>query len=732
MDVKLNYRLPQTADRLNDLQVGAEAELRRRLQLTGSAGIVSADGADVDSDTAACALSVNSTDSSLIDVSAGTVVFKSGEFVDVSSIDLVALVVDLAVTDGQVLRLEYGETPEGDLTANPFYNFGAQPKTRKETPREMQVIETVTAYNAQTQAIKDASIVLGVVRGTSGVLSVDNARDTYTFSRPWSTPVDVEHRSRVGTGVVGVTNPHGTSANDLSVGSYSMWQALVGPPAAVLARPMSYGRMPGTACVETIPTGSFITDSTGAVTGKAGALYAYLGFWPDRLLSAYRAGTATEVAAWIPRGRNVIACFDSVNFAVAANLDINYTKVEAGALPGNLIGATAVTVGDPNDDELLVAGGNFFSALNEKQVLFTDVGLIPMSFDILADGAGKVYKRPDAIYCNTKLDTLGAAPAVFTIQPRAPSRLRVAISNFNAGFTEVRIQFTGTNEAGSPITEQVVFNSIVAAVVTSDDENINIRKWTSNIFATVTQQQVMVRNGDGPNTTVTVFAEYTPSRAAFADDLLLASVHWNGAQITNNYAANHVGVLDRRIVTTGGGHKGPSSVAMALNDAVYQETVFGTGVPSGSTVWATVAEDFGDPQWMRYPAVDTTTVRPIELDGTSLGVRLGYSSRKIPLANNFATASLDAAYLRLLPASHRVSPNYFQDLTATVTLFATDGTTTILTSSVFTNPFGPFRLTFPALAGVKTFFAVEVKITPATGAINLNELFQGYIFHIRA
>lgn len=735
MQIRLNHRLPQTADRKVDFELGVEKELRRRLQLAGSYGIVSDVGTDVDVDDAACALVVNTEATGVINVLPGTVVFSNGEYVDVGATDITLVVIDASVADAQVVRLQYGEVEDGDQEGNPYSNYAAKPKTRKKTPREMLVVETVPVFNAQSAEVKALSVVLGVARYESGDLVVDNSRDTYTFSRPWFTPKDIQHRAAVGSGVVTPTNPHGTSANDLTTGSFTMWQVMAGPPAVVLSRPTSLGRVPGGLCSETIPAGAFLTDTTGRVTGRAGALYAQLGFWPERLTRACLSATpTTEIAAWIPRGRNVVAVHDPLNFAVAANLDVYYTKVDAGSLPGSLLGATSIEITQPNSNELLVAGGNLLTSLSEPKVMFTDVGLVPMSFDIYVDSSGKVYKRPDIIYCNTKLNTLGAVAVPVTIQPSRPSKLRVAISNYVPALTEVRFQIVGTNESGGPLTEQVVFNGPLPAPAVGTSEVAGQRKFTTNVFATVTQFQVLVRNGDGPNTTVTVFAEYAPERPEGADDLLLASVLWSGAEISANYQNGANVVLDRRMVSRGGPNRGLTPVGTFLMTGDMLEGV-APSTPFNPTAsnWATLVEDFGDPQWPYFPRPVEDT--PIDLPSDSVGARFLYESRMIPLAAS--VASPNSVFMRLLPRSIHDWPNLPQDLGVEVTFYKTSGAPVVYTanmaSAVMQQPYPPHQLPLSVSSGVAggTYYAAKVKMTSNTFGLPVNEITQGFVLQVR-
>jgi len=729
MEVKLVHRLHQTADRLSAFETGVENELRKRLLLLGSAGIVSVDGGDIDNDEAPCAVSINSQDATAINVGSGTVVFANGEYVDIEVDAISANAIDITITDGQVVRLEYGEVAAGDPEGNPYSGYAAPPKVRKKTAPEMLVVETTTAFNAQPSSVVNNSIVLGVVRVVDGVLTTDNGRDSYSFSRPWFSPIDTEHRSQVGTGLSTPTNPHATSLSDLTVGQYTAWQALVGSPSCVLARPVSFGRIPGILCEETIPSGSFALDSTGLVTGVPGSLYAPLGFWPDRLMGCFVASSGNEVSAWIPKGRNVIAISDPTEFAAAVNVDVYYTKVQAGALPGSLAGLTSLTVSDPTSDEIIVAGGNFYTELTEGTVSFADVGLVPMKFDILVDSTGRVYKNPDCLFCNTRLETLGSTAQPFTIQPRAPSRLRVAISNYNAGYTEVRLLVSGTDTTGAAISEVVVFTGPGPVPQTSFSEVAAQRLFTANVFASVGQLQVQVRNGDGANTTVTVFAEASPEQPELQDDLLLASVQWTGSEVNALYSNDALVALDRRLVTRGGGSRGQSPIVSSVDTAMIVDSVLASSLPSGTVSWATIAEDFSDPHYMLYPQADfgvQGSTRPVELAGNSHGIRHGYTSRKFPLGS-VMQASLDATWLRLLPRSMSGFPARFSGLDVTLNLYRS-GAVDSFAGTLGTNPYPPYQVAFAGVVG-GSYYAASVSIA---GMEDYAEAFQGFIFHIRS
>lgn len=714
MTTKLNRRVPISANAHHEYQDGIETDLRRRARLFGSFGIVSNDAEDVDQENGACAVVVNASQPTSIDVLAGTVVFPNGEVVNVVTTDIQGVIINPTEVDAFVVRLEYGTVAAGPLSKHPVIPLTANPVIRVQTPREMLRIDTVTAYNALPASVKNGSVVLGICRYEAAELTTDNARDTYSFSRPWFSPVDTTHRSLVGSATPTPQNPHGQQISDFGVGRFTAFEALTGGPSTVLSKAVSYGRIAGTSCVDTIPANAFVVDTTGRVTGKAGARYAPLGAYPHRLISIFNAANQ-EVSGWIPEGRNVVAIVDPARFSAAVPVTVTYTTVQAGALPGVVTGSS-IEVLQPTDNEVLSAGGGLLLDIPEPRVTFTDVGVIPMGFDLWLDNTGRVFKRPDVLYCNTRLDTLGAGPFAFTTQPEAPTRLRLAVTDYGPSFSSIQIQFTGVNAAGASITEIVTISGPLPSPVPATTEVTAQRVFTNNVFARITQGQVVARNGDGPSTTITVFAEYAPEDGEVANRLLLASVHWTGATVTNNYATGSHMALDRRPISRGGRATGMSP-AMAMASSLLQVNSY-PGFTLTVSQWATLAEDFSDPTY-----VDANG--PV-LPANSLSIPRGYRSRLIPLGTNFGPAVLR---LVLLPLRSAILGG--ADFSVQIDLHQTNGT--VISRTGTTSPgalFPPYLVAFPSPVPAGSCYAVRVTISPTSGAPFLPDQWAGWVLHL--
>ena len=536
---KLIYTLPQTADRLARVQLAVENELRRRLQLMFGElgkGIWSITG-DVATDTAPLALVPSAANNTTFDVLPGTALFGNGELIDCISGDLVLLEVPGVGVD-YVVRLTYTETPTGSTVTSRHYSTSGPPVVAKGTPVASLVIETVTAYNALSALIKANSVVLGTVykESLSGPLALDNSR-ALPDARPWASVRDMQHRLQVGTGIQTDTNPHALSAGDLSVGDFTLWQAMMGTQNGVVSRPRTLARVPGEVCVDVIAAGAWQADSGGVITGVVGALWGRVQRWPDRLISATTVGLPVEeVAAWNVPGTQIIAVAPVANMSPAQDVSVTYSRTVAASLPNLVDGRQTLTLSQPVAGELLVAGGVMRSVIVDPTLTFTDVGLLPGQFDVKIDAQGRVYKDPEVILCAMALADATAVAVPMDKQPRTPRRLAVGLFGYAAAFTQVDIRVVGKSVAGLTVTEDLTFTGAtvpaLAAISNQPLEIVNPARppyrWTANEYASVTSVQAVLRTGDGAATRMTVFAVPT---GADSEDALVAKLFWNGGSI---------------------------------------------------------------------------------------------------------------------------------------------------------------------------------------------------------
>jgi hypothetical protein len=189
-------------------------------------------------------------------------------------------------------------------------------------------------------------------------------------------------------------------------------------------------------------------------------------------------------------------------------------------------------------------------------------------------------------------------------------------------------------------------------------------------------------------------------------------------------------MLDRRIITRGGGYHGLTPVGSVSANAMSSLDNISAN-PNQN--WATLVEDFNDPSYIKYPRnedITSGTTRPRNFPGNNVAARFGYFSRIIPFAQSLDMNNLDALWVKMIPKDGTRFPAAgTYGFTVTLTLYCTDTTSLTYTGS-FATSFPPFYLVFtPAIVPqAKSIYGASIFIDQNT---DINELFQGYILHAR-
>jgi hypothetical protein len=191
-----------------------------------------------------------------IDIAVGTAVAPNGCICTVpAAIQSLPLVRTLT---GDVIVV-FAQNQIIDSPPNRITRYGVlEPVRRTQNP---QIIYSDLLSNFTNSVLYPPSVianivslaVITVVLNQSGQqeLQIDLSAATYTFNRPWYSPVDIQHRSYLGSGVSTPTNIHALSFNDLSSGNLTLYEELL-VYGMIQSRDDAYKGLPGYACTETI------------------------------------------------------------------------------------------------------------------------------------------------------------------------------------------------------------------------------------------------------------------------------------------------------------------------------------------------------------------------------------------------------------------------------------------------------------------------------------------------
>lgn len=382
--------------------------------------------------------------------------------------------------------------------------------------------------------------VITVVEITSGTsLQFDYTNTTYSYNRPWFSPVDVEHRSFIGSGTPTVNNPHGLSFNDLVSGNLTVYDQLL-QTGLIQGRDDDVKGVPGTLCSETISTSRILTDTTGAVTansryGGVGASYIVLSRYPVQITGFYLSSHKGRAIAWDHiEGSKIIVLPGPETFTSEAT--IHYTEVFALEPPAQILSNT-LTFTQPNTEkELVYTGGLALSELTNQFIEFDGSGPYPKNYTIFVRPDGTLLRTPEPLGTTTLLEDIGTALTPVTGTFFGPAKIKIGLADANAvSSMAISIRIYGLNVDGNAISEDVAFDGntwVSVSVPGVETEGQFIQ--TDNVFTEVTEIQVLSRTDDGPNSKIRLFAEIESETAQDLNTLArVAEVFWDGLAISD-------------------------------------------------------------------------------------------------------------------------------------------------------------------------------------------------------
>lgn len=561
----LTYTIRHSLDRLKRQHLYYEEEILKTRQLTfgmpgivttPSYGMVSNDdpAGHVTGSTDPLVVSVNSTVLTTVDVNPGTVVFRSGCWMDLHAIVRQIALADPTVGVANVVYIQYqledavlSPNDANQLVVPHTIRIGGTIDTSTLPESVLVACTTVTNYLSFSTATLDDVVPLAIITNqqTSGgtiAISVDHTRESYTWNRPWFSCQDVEHRGQVGSGTVTPTNPHATSPADLTVGDFTMMQLLL-DYGMVVADDRDTPKVPGYRCSAELTVFLGPDDAVGTATGWPNAWYSDdLPNYPVALGQCWETATLSGFPALSVLGTNRVVFPYEVP---PGPLTCYYNRVVACEPPLN--GTTTFRSNNPADQELVVAGGSVLTSLANVEETMGDAYMFPQQYDFFVDANGALLKTPQVVFCWQRLDDIGAS-AIPTITPYGPGRIMVGLSGAAIGFGTVEVSVDGTDTTGANITDILTFTGGTwvspgppgTTVVTAASCLV-----TPRVFATITNLRFnRLPPADGPNSGIMVWSLQTPTTNydKMKDCLHVASATWTGYSFFN--------LLDRRVVST--------------------------------------------------------------------------------------------------------------------------------------------------------------------------------------
>jgi hypothetical protein len=490
-------------------------------------------------------VSVSALNSMTVAVNAGTVVTPSGAVVyNAGSLSLAMARSQL--NDVNVIFIENSLTTGGNNLLNDYQ----QPLWTQDVqnPASLEIVLLTDFNNVSlfpATRLKNI-VVIGIVSiiqtaGGGLALSIDLSQSVYSYNRPWFSIKDIQHRSYVGSGTVTTQNPHGTSTNDLTVaGNVGLFQGL-SDTGIIVSRDYQINKMTGALrCSESVPLNRILTDSDGSVTarssyGSVGGLYVNLLGFPTRLGSIYVTGTPANAIAG-----EIIPCTNILVLApeelITSPLTVEYTETPA-LMPPTSTPSNQVTFSQPSAGEVIVSEGLTSSLIPNPTLSLEGQGPFPRRYRIYQKGTGDFITFPQTLVPATLLDAIGTALYTPVVSLAYPARIVMGLTKANPDpAMQVQVEILGVDANGNQITENLLLSTaggwVDETVPSTNYDSPNQLVSTTQIFASVTNIQVLSRINDGPQSTFQLWGDIEPGTSSAVNDFVaICDALWNGQGI---------------------------------------------------------------------------------------------------------------------------------------------------------------------------------------------------------
>lgn len=575
-------------------------------------------------------LTVTASDTSIsVTITGGKVVFGNGEVLELETISTIT-VPTVYAGERHVLYLQWGQeghdSVPNDMDTPVFLWTGEFDDQINYVRIARKVDYDQLPLDTRTQEI----VPLALLTPTSTAVVVDMTRTEMSTCRPWATPIDIQHRSVIGSGTVTSRNAHGLAIQDLSVNSGQTLYDFMLPYGTIVARDVGIAGVPGRICEDVIPANGVLQDATGQITGYSGAYYVALARFPTQILQCVDTDTGLiEIAMVQIPNQNICFFLPYDEWTLTMGITVTYTAVDAAAPPVGT-NLTLFTPSQPADNETIVADGVVVSAINGA-LSYATAGAYPFLSHVYVDSNGEIHRIPDTLKCDIQLT---AAPGLqqVEIQPKIPCNIRIGMRGAVAGpLLDVRIAVSGIDSSsGASVTETLIFGaSWTDSTIPSLTENPTQWVTSATVFESITSYQVTTRLNDGPNSAITIQGMYDANDISLANMLPVSDVFWDGLRMATITDTRPVRVAATEV-------EGLGTAAATLPFAETTQLLITAPAKAVMGAWY---DDFDYPKWVGFNGTSASRW------ATGLGAGDVYRSRAIAVR----PSASDGVALRVSP-----------------------------------------------------------------------------------
>jgi len=418
-----------TSDLIHFLQSSIEGELINRTTEFSTPGIIDPDNPSVPQLESPFYVEPNPSLTGVI-VHSGTVLFENG---NLHSFETTEVTFPSTKAD-HFLVAKFVEEEQDDQLSD--YN---------------EIIKTRIVGTGEIETVPIGSYVQETNEEVIAVLAYIASDDSWTIEfsgsytvsiRRWATPVDITHRSDLGTGEQTPSNPHAISFNDLTLkNDLRFWDLITGDGIVVGNMERHFH---GKRVADTIPSTQF--ESVGALK------QATLSYFPNSFIETSESGVE-KYSAFAPSQKQV-----QFFHAGGSNIIFEYTTVYAGQvkpIPGT---TTEFEVLAPVEKEVVISEG---AAVDLTQQIHSTKEFVhfPLDMGVIVNSTGTTRLTPSLATEVALLSDFQVPEGIsVNVELPFPSKLIIGIAETNSFTANVVVTLSGTDASGTNISETVILN----------------------------------------------------------------------------------------------------------------------------------------------------------------------------------------------------------------------------------------------------------------------------------
>jgi len=609
---KINYRADLLITDFEPQQLSLEAEINGRTQITSgsyrdsgmSYGIVSETNPVGVTESSQPLAVVSGTVPLKVNINLGKAITKNGNLIRLDSALTEQSLADETVGVVNLVIAEYKLTPTDNRVS--IFDRSVDVPARYVVDAPISIVKLtdfndVTLYSADRKLdiVVLAAVTVYSTATSTLALDVETGNTTYSYIRPWFSPVDIEHRSKLGTGIATEQNVHALSFKDLTSSGLLFYTQFLSH-GIILHTDESYPFIPGLLFTQNILSTSILTDSTGDITGTINAKYFVTTHYPLQLGACYETATPqNKIAVTQVIGKPLYVLSD---YDVAVALTVQYFYSKALEVPSTLTNNTLQLTQPEISKQVLITEGIDYEEISSPAISLESSGPIPKNFRLFLDKDGVLIKNPNIVLHAIKLDNL-PSPYLFNTALYANAFVSIGLTAANTG-AAITLKIVGKDKNGINVNENLVFGpSWTDTVLPATAENPDQFVTSVNCYSELTSIEIISRAGDGSGSTIIAYLNYESTTYRY---LPLYDIFWNGQAIAP-FKVKDIRPVQPFLLEE---HPIYSSQEAPMHTALFLNKALDPSFPYTNTSYLLASEDFHLQKLVDTIAVDSLEVRP--------------------------------------------------------------------------------------------------------------------------